>query len=572
MSEKEESSEEEEISETNNNGTKNVESFNLIKVEEKKVEPKEKEDETKVKEPEKKEEENEIMPSLSIPIIQNDEKSNETKQKKEIIMKNYKINQKNILFNMSISIEENMLIIKIINESVIPIIEYNSTFLLDEIKIEKYFYNCESIEEIFYELINLIEINENNNDDDEKIIYNCSIEELDDIILKIKLPFKKKKEIKLKISKVTKDVDKTIYELCKVIKNLKNEIEMIKEKNFEKRINQLEEENKILTELNNKYKTIANDNEYYKAKIKELTKEIDLLKVKTNTKQYTNYSNVQKIKKDSNIYFLMSMKDFLIASIGKKICLFNLSSLEEAYSIQLESIAYYLYNNNDENLIATLESGKILFIILKSKEYIIDNQIEAHNGICYKIIKLNNNFITCSSDKTIKLWDSSLSEKKLEILAENTIECIFKISGNEIVSSSESDKSIVFWDLNTKQKICKLDNLQCQKSNNIMNLVGNVLIVGGHAKIFLIDINKHSVIEKVDTNNCYIYCLYEIQENIYLTGDDEGNFVEWKYDNKELKFISKRYKAHTTILKCIYKIDQNTFITAGDDKYIKIWN
>ena len=133
-------------------------------------------------------------------------------------------------------------------------------------------------------------------------------------------------------------------------------------------------------------------------------------------------------------------------------------------------------------------------------------------------------------------------------------------------------KSIVFWDLNTKQKICKLDNLQCQKSNNIMNLVGNVLIVGGHAKIFLIDINKHSVIEKVDTNNCYIYCLYEIQENIYLTGDDEGNFVEWKYDNKELKFISKRYKAHTTILKCIYKIDQNTLITAGDDKYIKIWN
>ena len=572
MSEKEESKEEEKISDTNNNETKNVESFNLIKVEEKEEEPKEKEDETKVKETEKKEEENEIMPSLSIPIIQNDEKSNETKQKKEIIMKNYKINQKNILFNMSISIEENMLIIKIINESVIPIIEYNSTFLLDEIKIEKYFYNCESIEEIFYELINLIEINENNNDDDEKIIYNCSIEELDDIILKIKLPFKKKKEIKLKISKVTKDVDKTIYELCKVIKNLKNEIEMIKEKNFEKRINQLEEENKILTELNNKYKTIANDNEYYKAKIKELTKEIDLLKVKTNTKQYTNYSNVQKIKKDSNIYFLMSMKDFLIASIGKKICLFNLSSLEEAYSIQLESIAYYLYNNNDENLIATLESGKILFIILKSKEYIIDNQIEAHNGICYKIIKLNNNFITCSSDKTIKLWDSSLSEKKLEILAENTIECIFKISGNEIVSSSESDKSIVFWDLNTKQKICKLDNLQCQKSNNIMNLVGNVLIVGGHAKIFLIDINKHSVIEKVDTNNCYIYCLYEIQENIYLTGDDEGNFVEWKYDNKELKFISKRYKAHTTILKCIYKIDQNTFITAGDDKYIKIWN
>ena len=572
MSEKEESKEEEKISDTNNNETKNVESFNLIKVEEKEEEPKEKEDETKVKETEKKEEENEIMPSLSIPIIQNDEKSNETKQKKEIIMKNYKINQKNILFNMTISIEENMLIIKIINESVIPIIEYNSTFLLDEIKIEKYFYNCESIEEIFYELINLIEINENNNDDDEKIIYNCSIEELDDIILKIKLPFKKKKEIKLKISKVTKDVDKTIYELCKVIKNLKNEIEMIKEKNFEKRINQLEEENKILTELNNKYKTIANDNEYYKAKIKELTKEIDLLKVKTNTKQYTNYSNVQKIKKDSNIYFLMSMKDFLIASIGKKICLFYLSSLEEAYSIQLESIAYYLYNNNDENLIATLESGKILFIILKSKEYIIDNQIEAHNGICYKIIKLNNNFITCSSDKTIKLWDSSLSEKKLEILAENTIECIFKISGNEIVSSSESDKSIVFWDLNTKQKICKLDNLQCQKSNNIMNLVGNVLIVGGHAKIFLIDINKHSVIEKVDTNNCYIYCLYEIQENIYLTGDDEGNFVEWKYDNKELKFISKRYKAHTTILKCIYKIDQNTFITAGDDKYIKIWN
>ena len=561
--------EENKISSTNNIEKKNDENFNLINDSNNNNLN---EEDTKLEEKNNEDNSSKEIPSLSIPQIQNNDKPKEI-SKKEILMKNYKINQKNTLYNMSLIIEDKMLNIKIINESVIPIIEYNSTFLLNEIKNEKYFYNCESIEEIFYELINLIEINENDDKDDKNIIYNCKIEESDDIIIKITLPFKKKKELILKISKITKDIDKIIYELSKVIKNLKNEIETIKEKNYEERINKLEEENRILTEINKKYKKIEEENNYYKNKINDFSKEIEILKLKTKTKQYTNYSNIQKIKKDSNILFLMTMKEYLIASIGKKICLFNLSSLEQVYSIELDSIAYYLYNNNDEILIATLESGKILFILLKSKDsHEIENQIEAHSGTCYKIIKLNNTFISCSADKTIKLWDSSSLEKKLEILAENTVECIFKISGNEIVSSSESDKSIVFWDLNTKQKISKLDNLPCKKANNIMNLVKNILIVGGHAKIFLIDIYKHSVIEKVDTNNCYIYCLYEIEENIYLTGDDEGNFVEWKYDNEHLTFISKRYKAHTTVLKCIIKIEQNTLITAGDDKFIKVWN
>ena len=120
------------------------------------------------------------------------------------------ISNKQTKYNIFISKKKNNLLIESETIDKIPIIIYQKTFNFEEIKKNRFFKHCDSIEEVLQEILPQIEEN------DTKLIEDDSF-----IKLIIPLPSKVIKEAIFILDKKTKKPEDEIIELYYIVKNLK---------------------------------------------------------------------------------------------------------------------------------------------------------------------------------------------------------------------------------------------------------------------------------------------------------------------------------------------------------------
>ena len=161
--------------------------------------------------------------------------------------------------------------------SIEPIIYYSKQSI-EEIKANKYFLMFDNLDEIYEEIINLI----NNNK-------HCLIEENNKLIISIPLSTTKIKEIKMILYKKEKTDKEKINDLYSIVDNLKTY--------YNNKINELigivEQQNKKINEL-------VNTNQQQNKKINELNDKINNLQ-KNEVNNKANENNNQKIFEDSLI-------------------------------------------------------------------------------------------------------------------------------------------------------------------------------------------------------------------------------------------------------------------------------
>ena len=182
--------------------------------------------------------------------------------------------------------------------SIEPVI-YCSNQSIEEIKINKYFLMFDNLDEIYEEIINLI----NNNK-------HCLFEENNKLIISIPLSTTKIKEIKIILYKKEKTDKEKINDLYSIIYNLKN--------NYNNKINELigivEQQNKKINEL-------INVNQQQNTKINELNDKIDkLIKNEGNNSINENYN--KNILDDSliinkNINYISNLYQWISEREGK---------------------------------------------------------------------------------------------------------------------------------------------------------------------------------------------------------------------------------------------------------------
>ena len=176
--------------------------------------------------------------------------------------------EKNIQYLINISIKSENLFIEAKTKDSIQSILYKKLYSLDEIKSNKYFRMCESIEEVLFELKNILSHNLKN----VKISENSNF-----LILTIPLPSFLIKEVVFNIDLILKSDKEEIADLYQKIEILYQKVKKIEDKNLnpnnhnvinqnlEERINELENKNKKLEDelketkkLNKKYEEELN--------------------------------------------------------------------------------------------------------------------------------------------------------------------------------------------------------------------------------------------------------------------------------------------------------------------------
>jgi WD40 repeat protein len=226
--------------------------------------------------------------------------------------------------------------------------------------------------------------------------------------------------------------------------------------------------------------------------------------------------------------------------------------------------------------------------IIKLKEedkYQIKKILQAHTNEVCKVIEIKENeLISVSRDKTMKIWKLN-NENQFEYYDTITFQnsksrCnILRLNENEFVTSSCDDKCIKFWNSNDYSNIATINNIEIELTYKTMCLLENdILCVGGtNSKgFYLIKISTHQLIKNILGPN-KIFAINECLDGLFLCSiiDEKGNhcLVKYKYEEQNLKKMFEKEKAHDKDIYSCVELNDGTIASGGEgDGYsIKLW-
>ena len=125
-----------------------------------------------------------------------------------------------------------------------------------------------------------------------------------------------------------------------------------------------------------------------------------------------------------------------------------------------------------------------------------------------------------------------------------------------------------------KKVIAKINNIHIPSYifKCMIMIKKEFIVVSGHNQLYIININSYELIRTIDSSGSgYMTCNLLLNENILLTGDNNGRLIQWKIENDNLQRFSMKEKAHDGRVNTLLKIGNGLILTASDDKLVKIW-
>ena len=486
-----------------------------------------------------------------------------------------KTSEKNESYTLNIKLEN--------NDSIyisITLQEDNKSFedikLYEEIKREQAYFEDYSLEEIYDEISDLIaknniEFNKNN----------------DQILFKIILPSKKKKTLDFVLEnkkidnsnnsifqQIIKEKNYTIKQLQEIIKQ-KDEI--IKEKNdiindLKEINNRNKDSNNIIERKEDNSRQKENGNIPENIDYNEIFQDFNIIN-RTPKNKLAYHGN-------NSIYTIIQLQDGRLASGGndRSIIIYNQNTFEPEITIKEHSKGIFdIIQLKNGNLISCSYDDKTINEY-ENKTYRLISQIKVGKDKSPRQIKeLNNGQIGLVASNSIIFYlnlNNKLDEDFIIKSNDNQIGKYYEmiqVNPEEIVISGENDK-IQFFEINSrklKEIINIYRDIHWSPGNVLCMRNEKCLCVGGQDKITLIDVYNKNIIREFIDNGIH-QCILKLNDNILLTGKNNGDITQWKINENNLIIISKKGKAHQNTIREIIRFN-NLLISCSSDYSIKIW-
>ena len=281
-------------------------------------------------------------------------------------------------------------------------------------------------------------------------------------------------------------------------------------------------------------------------------------------------------------------------------------------------------NNDAVNTFVTASSNIIISIssdgsitIFDKFFHILQKIGKAHNGIIFDIsLKDNNNFATCSQDKSIKTWVKSqnnnyILNNSIYNIHENDIHKIEYLEDFSIISGSKDEKIKIlklvnneykcniiihnhspiysllylkdenllisaglaftcFWDLTNilNSLIAKIDTY-CHGKNALQKIDKERIVIGGKSKIQIISIKEKKIIKEIETDFLvWAICVIK-KRKIFICGGVSNDIAIFNSDNYDK--IKTVQNSHNRNIRGISLLNNGNIISGSEDKKTKIW-
>ena len=291
---------------------------------------------------------------------------------------------------------------------------------------------------------------------------------------------------------------------------------------------------------------------------------------------------------------------------------------------KIQLITKLEYNDNAVNTFVTTNSNLIISVSSDKSITIFDyfltiiQKIEnAHNGVIFDVVlKDDNNFATCSEDKSIKTWkksekDNYIFNKSISDIHENDIHKIDYLEDFSIISGSKDmtikilnlinneyqctlilnnkipvysllylkEENILisagtqftrFWNLsNVLNPFIEDINAFCCGKNALKKLDKDKVIVGGIDKLQIISIKEKKIIKEIDSPFLvWAICVMENKKS-FICGGVSLDMAIYSLENYENLGVVK--KCHNGYIRGISLLNGEKIISGSEDKITNIY-
>ena len=467
-------------------------------------------------------------------------------------------------YKIELNIQNDIIIISIEN-NIYNI--YESEFNYEFFQKQKLFLGIETIQEVYQFIYTLIEqnnINIEKNQNSLKLILISTLINHPNVELLIN---KKSLLTEKNIEILYKKIEKLEYkneEIKKYINDeIKTKMELIENKNNIKK----EEMENIINEQRIKINNLEEKIKNYELKNKkiQLTK-CNLKKIKTINIENEWINSISKFP-SGNI---------ISVSYDKEIKIFdkNISLIQNIKNGHNDDIIYV--DIKDENNFITCSGDKSIktWIKKENKFQIYHNIINAHINRINKVIYCSNgNIISCSNDKTIKIWEEKNNKYELITILNNSnfIKSILFLEDiNKLVSSGLEGTKI--WDINDNMKNINLnkyfENVECGWWNGL-NKIDNDRIIVGYKFLNIISISKKIILKNIKISFVCFGIKNIENKGIFFVGGGEKDIIIFRNDNYECIKIIKN--AHNKGINGFIELNDESILSYSNDGFISVW-
>ena len=431
---------------------------------------------------------------------------------------------------------------------------------------------CVEEEHKFHKVTSILELHKNINlEEFEKTFNNIdiiksNIEKMKKLFIEIEQSFNKKKN---QFNQAIKEYEKNIeifnffaycyynYKILNIQKNY----------NYEMLYNILNYKSFNINEFND---SIEFDNEINK--LNKMIKFLNQKIINQNLKDTKITSIIPTNCSINNITQLFS-GDIAIASYNShQLLIYKNNTYEKIFSKKINYCKYIQQLHNGDLIVV----GEKIYIFsidynnIKNENFLtIKNPIRPIQNYSYidviKLYEMNNNqFLLSFTTNNLDFYntnDYDLIIKKNYIFYD-----AIQINNEEIVGKSSN--SLIFLNINNKEKIGEIQNIKCNTSNNSLCLIENkILGECGQKNIYLIDLINKQITINIETNQNYNNIIKLFNGTIIIK-DENGILYEYQYLNKNLYLLSEK-KIYGCIT--IYQLFNQQILAGLNDK-IQIFN
>jgi len=204
------------------------------------------------------------------------------------------------------------------------------------------------------------------------------------------------------------------------------------------------------------------------------------------------------------------------------------------------------------------------------------NSFQAHSSYINRIKQspFNTNYVaTCSSDRTVKIWNAATSFNWTLITTysqhSSEVVGIEWLDKDTLASAGWEDRTIKLWSPTTgqtKRTIRTNGNVYSLKMLNT-----NIHLAAGlkSGDINIYNINDGNLVSSLKGHTSPVYDLVQISADLLASSSEDATVRIWNLSTNTCKFI---LTGHTNTVIGLKQITPNILASASNDSIIKLWD
>ena len=265
------------------------------------------------------------------------------------------------------------------------------------------------------------------------------------------------------------------------------------------------------------------------------TRDIKHSLLNTSIETFNKAIHINNIHSESYIWSPIILKDKRIATGSDdgsiSICSINFKTMEWSQDIIKKNahkgVVISLCELNNNQIISCSWDKTIKIWKITATHLILNHMFTNHTSdVCCVITLPKNRFASCSEDKTVRIWSSTEPYKELKIINNDSkVFALLYIQSKEMIVSSTQLEKLIFWNVNTYKHEHTIKGYSVMRKNNMVELPNKYLAVSSNSvgyPIVIIDLNSYNVIKVIVEESISYFsslCLLNDSSFIFIHDD-----------------------------------------------------